>query len=162
MEALLGVVDKLINVIKRIGGAALVGMMLVTCVDVVFRFFGHPIFGAVEIVSFMATMVLACAMPLTEREKGHVGVDLFMRRATERTQAVFSAVTKLASAILFGLVAWQMFLYAVTMEKSGEVSMSLEFPVYYIIYLVAVAFSVLSLVILVEFLNGLRQAGGEK
>lgn len=162
MEALLGVVDKLINVIKRIGGAALVGMMLVTCVDVVFRFFGHPIFGAVEIVSFMATMVLACAMPLTEREKGHVGVDLFIRRASARTQAVFGAVTNLASTILFGLVAWQMFLYAITMEKSGEVSMSLEFPTYYLVYLVAVAFSVLSLVILVEFFNSLRQLGGEE
>jgi TRAP-type C4-dicarboxylate transport system permease small subunit len=162
VEAVLGVVDKLIGVVKRIGGAALVGMMLVTCVDVTFRFFGRPIFGAVEIVSFMATIVLACAMPMTEREKGHVGVDLFIRRASARTQAVFTAITSLISAILFGLVAWQMFLYAGTMKKSGEVSMSLEFPAYYIVYLVAVAFSVLSLVILVEFLNSLRQVGGDK
>ena len=162
MEGLLGVVDKLIVIVKRIGGAALVGMMLVTCVDVIFRAFDRPIFGAVEIVSFMATMVLACAMPLTERERGHVGVDLFIRKLSTRAQAVFGAATNLASTILFGLVAWQMFLYAANMKKTGEVSMSLEFPVYYLVYLVAVAFAVLSLVILVEFFSSLRKIGGAK
>jgi TRAP-type C4-dicarboxylate transport system permease small subunit len=162
VEALLNLVDQLIGVVKRVGGAALVGMMLVTCVDVIFRAFGHPIFGAVEIVSFMATIVLACAMPQTERENGHVGVDLFIRKASPRVQAVFSVVTHLASAILFGLVAWQMFLYAASMKTSGEVSMSLEFPAYYLVYLVAVAFSVLSLVILVECLYSLRRVGGAK
>jgi TRAP-type C4-dicarboxylate transport system permease small subunit len=152
----------MIGVVKRVGGTALVGMMAVTCVDVIFRAFDRPIFGAVEIVSFMATMVLACAMPLTEREQGHVGVDLFIRKFSARTQAVFSAATNLASTILFGLVAWQMYLYAATMKNSGEVSMSLEFPTYYLVYLVAVAFSVLSLVILVEFFYSLRQMGGAK
>ncbi len=161
MEALQDVVDKLIGMVKRIGGAALVGMMLVTCVDVIFRAFGRPIFGAVEIVSFMATMVLACAMPLTEREKGHVGVDLLLRRLRPRTQLYCTLATSLASMVLFGLVAWQMFLYAASMKQSGEVSMSLEFPSYYLVYLVAVAFSVLSLVILVEFLNNLRKVGAK-
>jgi TRAP-type C4-dicarboxylate transport system permease small subunit len=162
VEAVISVVDKLIDLVKRVGGAALVGMMLVTCVDVIFRAFGHPIFGAVEIVSFMATMVLACSMPQTERENGHVGVDLFIRKASPRVQAVFQAVTHLASAILFGLVAWQMFLYAASMRSSGEVSMSLEFPTFYLVYLVAMAFSVLALVILVEFLGCLKQIGGVK
>jgi TRAP-type C4-dicarboxylate transport system permease small subunit len=162
VNALEGVVDKLVWVVKRIGGAALVGMMLVTCVDVIFRAFGRPIFGAVEIVSFMATIVLACAMPQTEREKGHVGVDLFIRKASLRTQAVVDACTSLASTILFGLVAWQMFLYGNNMKKTGEVSMSLQFPDYYLVYLVAVAFTVLSLVILVQFLGCLRKIGGAK
>jgi len=160
VNALEGVVDKLIWVVKRIGGAALVGMMLVTCVDVIFRALGRPIFGAVEIVSFMATMVLACAMPQTEREKGHVGVDLFIRKASPRTQALVDACTSLTSTILFGLVSWQMFLYANNMKSTGEVSMSLQFPSYYLVYLVAVAFGVLSMVILVEFIGNLRKLGG--
>ncbi len=162
MNALEGVVDKLIGVVKRIGGAALVGMMVVTCVDVTFRAFGRPIFGAVEVVSFMATIVLACAMPQTEREHGHVGVDLFIRKTPPRVQALVGLLTNLASMLLFGLVAWQMYLYGFDMEKTGEVSMSLQFPSYYLVYLVAVAFTVLSLVILVECLDNLRKLGGER
>lgn len=162
VDALEGVIEKLIVVVKRIGGTALVGMMVVTCVDVIFRAFGRPIFGAVEVVSFMATIVLACAMPQTEREHGHVGVDLFIRRASPRVQAVVGLITNFASMILFALVAWQMFLYAADMKQTGEVSMSLQFPYYYLVYLVAVAFSVLSLVILVEFLTKARSLGGER
>ena len=103
-------------------------MMVITCVDVIFRAFDHPIFGAVEIVSFMATLVLACAMPLTDHEHGHVGVDLFVRKFSPRTQAWYSGIGNLVAGTLFGLVCWQMFLYGNTVKDSGEVSMSLQFP----------------------------------
>jgi TRAP-type C4-dicarboxylate transport system permease small subunit len=150
-------VERLIDLLKRVGGVALVAMMLVTCVDVIFRYFGHPIFGAVEVVSFLATIVLACAMPQTHLERGHVGVDLVVRRLSPRSQALIDAATNLVSAILFALVSWQMFLYGAALAKSGEVSMSLEFPTYILVYLVAVAFGVLSLVIASDFLRHLRK-----
>jgi len=152
-----GLVDRLVALLKRIGGAALVGMVVMTCFDVVTRYFGHPIFGAVEIVSFMATILLACAMPLTEVEKGHVGVDLFVRKLSPRAQAITDAVTGLISTLLFAVVSWRMFLYAATIRKSGEVSMSLQWPTHVFVYLVAVAFAVLSLVILSQFLDNARK-----
>ncbi|MCF8042587.1 MAG: TRAP transporter small permease [Desulfarculaceae bacterium] len=159
MKSWVSLVTKLINLLKRIGAGALVGMMVVTCVDVIFRGFNRPIFGAVEVVSFMATIVLACAMPLTEFENGHVGVDLFIRRLSARAQARWDACTKLFSGVLFGLVCWQMWLYGNTVKATGEVSMSLQFPDYILIYIVSVAFGVLGLVILTESLVNLRKAG---
>lgn len=161
MGPLQKVVDTLVGLLKRIGGVCLVGMMVVTCVDVIFRAMAKPIFGAVEIVSFMATLVLACAMPQTHVEQGHVGVDLVVRRLKPRTQAIFDSFTSLAAAGLFGLVCWRMFVYALTMQKSGEVSMSLEFPTYILVFVVAVAFGVLALVIFISFLNNLRKAAGK-
>lgn len=157
MDSLLKAVDVLIGLIKRVGATALTGMMVVTVIDVILRKVGTPIFGAVEIVSFMATIVLACAMPLTHVEKGHVGVDLFVRRYSDKTRNSIDMVTSGLAAVLFGLVTWQMYLYAGDMRRSGEVSMSLEFPTYYIVYLVAIAFGVLTLVIAVEFLQRLRK-----
>ena len=158
MDSWVSLVGKLIGLLKRIGGVALVGMMLVTCVDVIFRGLNRPLFGMVEVVSFMATVVLACAMPLTELENGHVGVDLFIRRLSSRAQAWWDAGTKLMSGVLFGLVSWQMGLYGNTVKQTGEVSMSLQFPDYILIYVVAVAFGVLCLVILTECLINLRKA----
>ena len=38
------------------GFFACCGMMLLTVVDVIGRFFRHPIFGSVELVGFMATI----------------------------------------------------------------------------------------------------------
>jgi TRAP-type C4-dicarboxylate transport system permease small subunit len=86
-----------------------------------------------------------------------VGVDLVVRRLSPRSQALIDAATNLVSAILFALVSWQMFLYGAALAKSGEVSMSLEFPTYILVYLVAVAFGVLSLVIASDFLRHLRK-----
>lgn len=133
-------------------------MMLLTCFDVITRYFGVPIFGAVEVVSFMAIILLACAMPLTHIEKGHVGVDLLVRRLSPRVQAIIDSITGLLSTVLFALVSWQMFIYAVTMKRSGEVSMSLQFPTYILVYVTAVAFAVLSLVILTELVDNIRKA----
>lgn len=151
-------IEVLVDALKRVGATALVGMMLMTCVDVVFRFFGRPIFGAVEMVSFMATVLLASAMPLTDLEKGHVGVDLLVRRLSPRGQAGMDAATGVLSTALFTVVSWQMFEYGQTMRLAGEVSMSLEFPYHILVYLVAVAFAVLSLVLLGEIIINLRKA----
>ncbi len=152
------VVEKFNSLMKRVGGTALTGMMLVTCVDVIFRYFDRPIFGAVEVVSFLATLVLACAMPSTHFEKGHVGVDLIVRRLKPAHQALVDTFTSGISTVLFGLVSWQMFLYAQEIRRTGEVSMSLQFPTYFIVFLVALAFLGLTAVIFVGFLNHLKKA----
>lgn len=151
-------VEKLVDLIKQVGATALVAMMLITCVDVIFRRFGIAIFGAVEIVSFMATIVLACAMPITDLEHGHVGVDMLVRKFKPRTQALYSGVGNLFAGVLFALVCWQMFLYGNVIKDSGEVSMSLGFPIYILIYLVAVAFGVLSLEIFTDAMNYFKKA----
>lgn len=156
MDVISRLIEKLIGLVKFLGGIALVGMMVLTTVDVIFRYFGHPIFGAVEIVTFLATILLACAMPMTHAEKGHVGVDLVVRLLSRRGQAVNDTITGLLAFILFVLVCWQCTLYGQTMKRTGEVSMSLEFPNYLFVYVVAAAFGVLCLVIFVELMNNIR------
>lgn len=157
METWNALVAKIVDALKRLGGAALVGMMLLTCVDVTLRFINYPLFGAVEMVSFMATVLLACAMPITHLEHGHVGVDLMVRKFKPRTQAAVDAITGLLSAGTLGVVSWQSFIYAMDMKSSGEVSMSTGMPNYIIVYVVAVAFGVLFLVIMGELLDNLRK-----
>ncbi len=137
------VVDRL----TQIGMACLLGMTFLTCIDVVGRFFGHPIFGSVEMVGFMATLAVAMALPYTHQVKGHIGVEILVRMLTDRTQAIIELCTSILSVILFGLVTWRIAVYGTTMQKSGEVSMSLEFPEYIIIYIVSFCFLIFFLLI---------------
>ncbi len=162
METVNRLIYKLVDWVKYLGGTALVGMMTITTLDVITRYFGHPIFGAVEIVSFMATILLACAMPMTHVENGHVGVDLVVRLLGPRTQALIDAITGLLSLTLFALICWQSLLYAQSMKKTGEVSMSLEFPSYIFVYVVAVAFGALGLAVIPQLSNNLRTLFGKK
>ena len=155
-----GWVDWLVVGVKRVGAVCLAGMMVVTVIDVVTRGLGRPIFGLVEIVSLLAVVVLASAMPATHVENGHVGVGLLLHRLKPRTQALVDGITGVLGTFLFVVVTWQMIVYAGVIRRSGEVSMSLQLPTYLLIYAVAVAFGVLALVILVSAIDNFRKAAG--
>ena len=64
-----------------VAGTAIVAMMLLTCADVVLRYFRRPIPGTYELVCFLGAAAVAFAMAYTSVEKGHVSVrfvvDLF-------------------------------------------------------------------------------------
>lgn len=160
MSVLHSTVVRCVDGLKVLGGASLAGMMLVTVADVIFRYFGHPIFGAVEVVSLLAIITLGCAMPVTHMEKGHVGVDLFTRRLSTPLLKTLDTVTGLLSAGLFGLTSWQLAEYSAMMRASGEVSMSLEFPVYILVYVLAAGFTVLTAIALIGVLE-IWQRGGK-
>jgi TRAP-type C4-dicarboxylate transport system permease small subunit len=147
MRIIWKILQRISDALRLIGQGCLVGMMLLTCVDVVGRKFGHPIFGSVELVGFMATMAVAFALPYTHQVKAHIGVEILVNILSQKTKAVIELGTHLVSLALFGIVTWQMFLYADTIHKSGTVSMSLELPEHVIIYVVAVCFLIFSLVI---------------
>ena len=142
--------------LMKIGALCIVGMTFLTVADVIGRFFRHPIFGSVEIVGFMATLAVASALPYTHKIKGHVGVEILVRLFSKRTQTVIDICTGILSLCLFGLVTWRMTLYAYTMQKSGEVSISLELPEYVIIYISAFCLLVFTLVIFQDVINKIK------
>lgn len=156
MEAFEKALNWVNKLLRLIGGIAVVSMMAVTCLDVLLRGFGHPLVWAVDLVGFLALMSLACALPITHAEAGHVGVDLFVQKLSVRTQAWFDTVTSLVSCILFGVIAWRMWLYAAELAAKGEVSMTVQIPKSPFIYLVAVCFAVLTATVFLDFL---RHAG---
>jgi TRAP-type C4-dicarboxylate transport system permease small subunit len=109
-------------------------------------------------VGFLAVAVLACAMPYTHAERGHVGVSLLTQKLSSRAQAVIDSITSLAAFILFMIVSWQMWLYAISLKIAGEVSMAIEIPVYPFIFGVSVCFAVLCLVIFLDVVNLIGKA----
>ncbi|MBW2449419.1 MAG: TRAP transporter small permease subunit [Deltaproteobacteria bacterium] len=61
-----------------IAGAAIVAMMLLTCADVVLRYFRRPIPGTYELVCFLGAVAVSFAMAHTSIEKGHVSVSFIV------------------------------------------------------------------------------------
>lgn len=132
--------------LQRLSAASLAAMMLLTCADVIGRAVGRPILGAVEVTGLLATLTLAFSLPYTQRERGHVGVELLFQVVGSRTQAAIEAVTGLLALVLFGVIAWKSAEYGAQMRASGEVSATLQLPTYAVIYLIAASFGVLALV----------------
>ena len=151
------IIQIILDSMKVIGAICLAGMMLLTCVDVIGRAFGYPIFGSVEIVGFMATLAVVMAMPYTHQVQGHIGVEIIVRLFSEKTQTIIEICTGILSLILFAIVTWRMTVYADTMEKSGEVSMNLELPEHWVIYVTAFCLLVFTLIIFRDLLTNIRK-----
>ncbi len=147
--------DRLVDWLKWLGSAALASMMAVTCLDVICRAVDRPLWGLVETVSILATLVLAAAMPTTQRERGHVVLDMLVRRLPARASAGVDAAGHLVSLLLFAAVAWQCWTYASELQANGELTMSLGLPLHLILRLIALAFGVLCLTLMADVQSAL-------
>jgi TRAP-type C4-dicarboxylate transport system permease small subunit len=136
---------------------AIVVMMLLTCADVVLRLFGHPILGTYEMIGFLSSIVVSFSMAYTSLEKGHVSVEILVERLPERHQMVIDTIGSFISTVLFGLISWQSAVYALDLKHSGEVSMTLQMPVYPFLLGMAVGCAMLCLVLVVEMLRSMRR-----
>ena len=156
------IIEWILDKLKIIGAGCLVGMMFLTCADVVGRLFRHPIFGSVELVAFMSTLAVAMALPYTHKLKGHIGVEILVRKFSLKTQTIIDVCTGILSLALFTVVTWRMNVYAHTMQESGEVSMNLELPEHMIIYVVAFCFLIFLLIILQDTIQNIRKLRDNK
>jgi len=157
MNILFKTLDRFSSLLRGVGAIALTCMMLLTVVDVIGRYFKYPIFGSVEFVGFLATIVVAAALPYTYEGNGHVGVEILVRMFSKKTQLIIDLFTRTLSLALFCIITWQMFLYAGDIQKTGEVSMNLEFPIYYIVYLLGFGLLVFSFTILETIFKNIKQ-----
>ena len=139
---------RLVLLLAAVAGMGLLTMMLVTCVDVILRKLGHPVPGTYDIVKMAAAVTLACALPYTTAVKGHVAVEFFFHRLGRRGQVVTDTLIRLIIMALFSLFTWQFVHHGAALRKSGEVSMTLQLPVFWVPYVMAFACAVCVLVTL--------------
>jgi len=142
--------------------ASLAAIILLTCTDVSMRyFFNRPMAGTYDLVSLMGAVVAAFAMPYTMLMRGHVAVDLFVRKLSRKKQLAVETVTHVVGIGLFLIMVWQCFALASDMKAAGEVTPTLLLPFYPVVYFMSVCFFVLCLAILVNLLNIWLKRGTE-
>jgi TRAP-type C4-dicarboxylate transport system permease small subunit len=139
--------------LRKLSGWSLLGMMLLTISDVVGSFFGHPVLGVEELVALWASILLAFSLPAAHIAKAHVGVDLLYMKLPPAFQKLNDLFITSISCVLFLLIGWQCYLYAGELRAAKEVTMTLQFPAYLLIFGVAFALLVKSTVIFFEIFS---------
>lgn len=112
-------------------GAALLlfSLILITCVDVVGRyFFSAPLSGAFEITEILLAALVFTALPLTTERKEHIEVDLLNVVLSDSTKRYFSAFAGLFSAALLTTLAWRLASHALTSAEHGATTNALGIP----------------------------------
>ena len=127
----------LVSFLGLVAAAGLVAMVLVTSLDVGLRVFHRSLTGAYDLVKIACALTVAAALPYTTAIKGHVAIEYFFHKFGPRGRVVVDVAMRLLGMGLFSLLAWGSVQYGNSLKQSGEVSLTLQLPVFWVPYVLA-------------------------
>jgi TRAP-type C4-dicarboxylate transport system permease small subunit len=108
LHALKKWIQRLTLYVSYLGMVLLIPMMLLTTTDVMGRaLWSRPIYGTVELSSYMLAIFILLGIAYTHQVKGHVRVTMLTSRLPRRANLALDLVTILLSMFIIGLIAWQ-------------------------------------------------------
>lgn len=123
------IVKRLERLLEGACALLLLSLMLVTCVDVVGRyFFNRPLGGAFELTELMLGALVFAGLPLVSARGEHVEVDLLVSTMGAGFRGVVTRVAGVFSAAVLLVFAWRLVDLWQTMLEDGTRSVSLGIP----------------------------------
>jgi TRAP-type C4-dicarboxylate transport system permease small subunit len=153
MKGFLSGVERIGKFLNVIAGISLTFLMLLTITDVILRMFKKPVVGTYELVAFSGAVVIGFSMPLTSYVRQHIFVDFLILKFSQKVRNIFNIATRCLVIALFLLIGWNMFKYAWDLQRSGEVSLTLQMPFYPVAYGVGVCCFILCLVFVCDIIK---------
>jgi TRAP-type C4-dicarboxylate transport system permease small subunit len=129
----------LVMALAYVAGAGTIGIILVTCVDVIFRKLGHPVPGALDLVTVLGTVTMACALPYTTAVKGHVAIEFLYHKLGLRGRVAMDTFIRLLIIAFFVAMAWQCFALSLTLKAKSQVTPTLKLPEFWVPCVIALS-----------------------
>ncbi len=136
-----------------VAGLASLATMAIICADVVLRALGRSFTGAYDVVRFAGTLAIAGALPYTTAVKGHVAVEYFFHKLHRVGRILVDTLCRVIVAGLFSLFTWQCLAHGHSLRRTGEVSLTLGLPLFWLAYVIALACLLTTLVVLHNLLH---------
>jgi len=152
--------NKFLNYFLMVLGAiSVLGLMVLATGNVVLRMVHIPFRGTYEIVSFLGACVIAFALGYTQQTKSNIVVDILSEKFPPALANMLDRVVHLVLMVFFGVVAWQVYVYAMKLVESHEVSETLKVIYYPFVFCVALGFAALAFTGLVDFVKTMFHEG---
>ena len=129
----------LVQALAYVAGVGLMLMVLITTADVILRKCNLSVTGAYDLVKIAAVITAAAALPYTTAIKGHVAIEYFFHKLGRRGRIVVDALMRFGGMALFGVLAWGFVDYGNSLREKGEVSTTLQLPIFWVPYVLAVS-----------------------
>lgn len=142
-----------VMVLAFISGCGIITMIVVTFLDVILRIFRCSLVGAFDIVKIAGAITIACALPYTTAVKGHVAIEYFFHKLTRTGRIIVDTFARILGMALFVFLTCQNIRYGLALKHSGEVTLTLQVPLFWVPYLIAFACGIVVLVIFYNLLN---------
>ncbi|MFI4910528.1 MAG: TRAP transporter small permease [Sedimentisphaeraceae bacterium JB056] len=132
-------------------------MIAITCADVILRRFGFPVAGAYDLVKLLSAITLAAALPYTTAVKGHVAIEFFFHKLGRKSRIAVDAIMRCISSSLFTFLTVRSFMYGIELYRTGQVTQTLQLPVFWIAHVISFCCLIVTLVILYNLVNPNRE-----
>jgi TRAP-type C4-dicarboxylate transport system permease small subunit len=112
-----------------LAGVLLVVITLMTCATIIGReTIGKTVAGDFELSGAAAGAAIALFMPWCQFKRGHILVDFFTEKASEKTQNALERIGVFLLAIMMALITWRTALGGMNAWTSQSGTMMLGFP----------------------------------
>jgi len=142
------VLRRVVSALAVVAGLSVAAMIVVTCVDVVGRRFGHPLKGAYDVIEILGAVTIAGGLPYTTGCKGHVAIEFFFQRLSRRGRIVVDTFVRMITIPMFSFLTWRFVLYGVDLKASGQGTSTMGWPIFWLPWWMALCCGVMILVIL--------------
>jgi TRAP-type C4-dicarboxylate transport system permease small subunit len=143
----------LITVMIWLSCAGILAMIAVTFVDITFRLLRLRFTGAVDIVQIAGAVAIAAALPYTTAVNAHVAIEFILHKLSHLGRLVMGSIIKLMTIALFVFAAHRSFLYGNDLRAHNQGTMTLQFPMCWMMYMIAVCLTATVLVVLYSLLK---------
>jgi len=156
MKRLMAAVVKGDIILYSIAGAVLAFMIVLTLCDVILRNLGHPITGSMEIIQYGGSIVFGFSIPYATWIGAQIVVDLVTQKLGLKNQNRIKAVTRSVGILMFLFIAYNFFLYALDVKRTGELTASFKIPYYPFCFAISLSFLFQSLTIFCDLIKTLQ------
>jgi TRAP-type C4-dicarboxylate transport system permease small subunit len=147
----LGLYDRIVvPALGAIAAVVLFAMMILTCADVIGRyFFARPIFGAFELTETLLAALIFAGLPLVTLRNEHVTVDLLDPITPDWILQLQHIIACAIGFVSTGYLSWRLWLRAVTMDESGQFTGQLKYKLAYLTYSMSILMALTAIALLV-------------
>jgi TRAP-type C4-dicarboxylate transport system permease small subunit len=139
--------------LAAVTNAGIMAMVLITCADILLRLIGHPIIGAYDLVRIAGAIAMSCALPYVTAVKGHVAIEYFFQKLHLIGRNIVDTVLNLVGISLFSLLGIESIRSGIKMKSHSEVTATLQLPMFWVLWLVAVCCFMVALVIFYNLMH---------
>jgi TRAP-type C4-dicarboxylate transport system permease small subunit len=158
MDKIKKIIQVIENLLISIAGVMFLIMMFLGVGDVLGRYlFNKPIRGALEISQILMGGIVFLSWAHTQKEKGHVSVDLFIDRYSPKNQTIVTFFALFLSLVFFALIAWQSTEIALKCWQENRVIPTLNISTAPFHFFVPIGAILLCIELVMQMVNLLRE-----
>jgi TRAP-type C4-dicarboxylate transport system permease small subunit len=154
--------EKGLRLLAYAGGLVLAGLAVLIIYEICARyFFGRPFRGGFEMTELAMSVIVACGLPYTAIQRGHVSVDIFSGFLDRPAMRWLNFSVHALGAVVLALLTWRSFEYAISSYGYGDVSNMMRIPKYPFQFAIAISAGLFTIVLIIDALKALRPRNGD-